>query len=354
MLSLHLNMLKRFDVEVSKNKKLRSKMEPYRSSSNEIASAIDKLDELIETECGKKLFVAETFEIVNEYKSALKNPIKQNVQCATVNLKKRLEAIYLDIVKRTIAKLKWFDVDTGIHNNNNNNNNNDCCPTCGNSDKTMFETDDMGRISCLVCYTEISALEVVNTHMDYNRSTTATGKFIYNRVLHFQDCIKQFQGKQNCKIPQSVYDYLDSKFSAYRLLVDSDDKRVRYSKITKQHVLMFLKDIPKHYENVNVIYATLTGKGGEDISHLEQQLVDDFKILVTLYDSIHSKDKPEELDRKNFLNVQYILFQLLRKYGYGCKPEDFTMLKTSERKQFHDQICSNLFNRLGWNFTKTF
>ena len=77
---------------------------------------------------------------------------------------------------------------------------------------------------------------------------------------------------------------------------------------------MFL-NIPKQYENVTLIYTALTGKSGVNIGHLEMQLIEDFKELVTLYDSLHSRDRPEELDRKNFLNVQYVLFQLLRRHG---------------------------------------
>lgn len=330
-------------------------MDKYDSVSEEVKSELDKLRTSVKSENGKQLFIAETCELINEYKTALKNPIKKNTRCETVTLKAKLENLYMDVVKRTIARLRWFDVDIS-HNATDKStplHTSEKCPTCENTDVTLFDVDGVGRTSCLVCFTEIASFEVVNTHLDYNRATV-TGKFIYNRVLHFQDCIKQFQGKQNCKIPKSVYDYLDSQFAAYRLLMDSEDKRVRYSKITKQHVLMFLKNIPKHYENVNVIYTTLTGKTGDDISHLENQLVEDFKTLVTLYDSIHSKDKSDELDRKNFLNVQYILFQLLRRYGYNCRAEDFSMLKTSERKQFHDRICSNLFAILGWNFTRTF
>jgi len=201
----------------------------------------------------------------------------------------------------------------------------------------------------------LQTLETGNTSLDYNRATV-TGKFIYNRVLHFQDCIKQFQGKQNCKIPNSVYTDLENKFVAYRLVLDSTNPLVRYSKITKQHILMFLKELKyvKHYENVNVIYSTLTCKKVDDISCLEKQLVEDFKELVTLYVNLHSKDKSEELGRKNFLNVQYLLYQLLKRHGYDCKIEDFSILKTTDRKQFHDKICSNLFQRLGWNFTRVF
>lgn len=350
MISLHLTLLAKFDDEASSVAKTIELMKPYKDN-NLVSDRLEQLKQSLNLDCGKRIFVAETFELVNDYRNLLKNPIKaSNQPCETTDLKSKIEQRYLDIVNRTISKLRWYDVDTrGIGKTKCDSE----CPTCGNTDKTMFETDDVGRRTCVGCSAMISTLETGNGHLDFNRATL-TGKFIYNRVLHFQDSIKQYQGKQNCKVPQAVYTHLEAQFTAYRLLNDSEDRRIRYSKITKQHILMFLKDYPKQYENANVIYATLTGKSGEDIGHLEAKLIEDFKELVTLYDSLHSKDKSEELDRKNFLNVQYILFQLLRRHGHPCKPEDFSMLKTTERKLFHDQVCSNLFARLGWNFTKTF
>lgn len=341
MISLHQTLLEKFDAEVVETSNFIKKLQPY-----SLYSRISFLDNLIKNECGKRVFIAETCEYINEYKNLLRNPVALNNKC---DLKLKIEQKYLGIVKRTLAKKKWYDINISeIYKKDLSE-----CPTCGNSDKSMFETDEVGRRTCLECSTVISTFETGNGHMDFNRATV-TGKFIYNRVLHFQDCIKQFQGKQNCKIPQAVYDHLNKMFASYRLLIDSEDRRVKYAKITKQHILMFLKDYPKQYENVNVIYITLTGKSGEDIGHLENQLIEDFKELVTLYDNLHSKDRPEELDRKNFLNVQYILYQLLRRHGYQCRPEDFSMLKTTERKLFHDQICSNLFSKLGWNFSRTF
>ena len=352
MIAVHSAILKRFDGEVAATAETIKKMQKYSSSSQLVASRISEMKELTNLECGKRMFIAETLEHVNEYKNLLKNPItNNNRKCTIAELKTKIEHAYMDIVKRTISKMRWYDIDTG--NLGSKKLSTSECPNCNNTDKTLFDTDELGRKTCLECSSVISTLETGNGHLDFNRATIS-GKFIYNRVLHFQDCIKQFQGKQNCKIPQVVYDHLDAQFAAYRLLNESEDKRVKYSRITKQHILMFLKEFPKQYENVNVIYTTLTGKSGENISHLETQLLEDFKELITLYDSLHSKDKPEELDRKNFLNVQYILFQFLKRHGYPCNQEDFSMLKTTERKLFHDQVCSNLFAKLGWNFTKTF
>ncbi len=34
---------------------------------------------------------------------------------------------------------------------------------------------------------------------------------------------------------------------------------------------------------------------------------------------------------KNFINTQYVLFQLLRKHGYNCNKDDFAVLKPREK-----------------------
>ena len=233
MLSLHNLIIGRFDKEIDEKRKVLSRMEPYSASSIDIRNAIDILKKQINMDCGKRLFVAETFEYINEYKTALRNPIATaNSRCPIGELKKKLENNYFAIVNKLVVEKNWNDIDLCLFKSKTNENE---CPTCSNSDPTFFETDDIGRRVCSKCFTEIVLLEIGTTNLDYSRATVS-GKFIYNRVLHFQDCIKQFQGKQNCKINQSVYDKLDEKLKAYRLLLDSDDKRVKYSKITKKHV----------------------------------------------------------------------------------------------------------------------
>ena len=59
--------------------------------------------------------------------------------------------------------------------------------------------------------------------------------------------------------------------------------------------------------------------------------------------------KFKHINRKNFINTQYVLFQLLRRHRHSCKKEEFIILKTIDRKFFHDEICKELFEELGWN-----
>jgi hypothetical protein len=373
----------------------------------------------------KNLYLAKTCLLVEEYSQILKNPISHKKENNLPILRRKHEILikYLNIVNHLVKTKKW-DILLPFKSPKLNDpiSLEFYCPTCENNDDNKFEVDEFNRRTCLNCSTQQSSVETGITHKDYSR-VNIVGKFIYNRILHFQDCIKQYQGKQNCKIPDQLYIDLDKKFQAYRLIInthsdnsiltidnqneskpstltpdkienknyrsiESNPKNVvsreivskasfylssrehsqarrvpsaptrliRYSKITRNHIMMFLKELKytKHYENVNLIYFTLTNKRVDDISHLEEQLIEDFKELVSLYDELHGKDKEKELNRKNFMNVQYLLFQLLRRHNHPCKIEDFTILKTIDRKLFHDTICKNLFNKLGWKFTPTF
>jgi hypothetical protein len=166
--------------------------------------------------------------------------------------------------------------------------------------------------------------------------------------------MNQFQGKQNSTIPDEIYDQLRDCLRAHNLILPGRTKQEQYQLVTKQHIYMFLKEThhSKHYEDVNLIYHNLTGKALPNISHLEEHLLHDFDILSNLYDQLYIKQR--RINRKNFINTQYVLYQLLKRHRYPCEKSDFNFLKTIERQCFHDTICSELFKQLGWNFTHVF
>lgn len=181
-----------------------------------------------------------------------------------------------------------------------------------------------------------------------------SNKYQYDRRTHFKDCINQFQGKQNATIDPQVYKDLTEQFRLHHLIPENHEelpKEIAFEKITKEHVMLFLKetDHTKHYEDVVLIHHQLTGKQPPDISHLENNLLHDFDELTTLYDKLYRNN-----ERKNFINTQYVLFQLLKRWKYPCKKEDFNILKTIDRKYFHDTIMQELFEVLGWNINPLF
>lgn len=181
-----------------------------------------------------------------------------------------------------------------------------------------------------------------------------SNKYQYDRRTHFKDCINQFQGKQNATIDPQVYKDLTEQFRLHHLIPeDYEDlaKEIAFEKITKEHVMLFLKetDHTKHYEDVVLIHHQLTGKQPPDISHLESYLLHDFDELTTLYDKLYRNN-----ERKNFINTQYVLYQLLKRHKFNCRKEDFNILKTIDRKYFHDTIMQELFEILGWNINPLF
>lgn len=436
ILSINTIILQKFEQDEKNNEsrlRLIEKLLNEKNINNFVRNDLICIQQKIieEKQSIKDLYLAKTCLLVEEYAQILKKPISHKKENNLPILRKKHEILikYLNIVNHLVKTKKW-DISLPFKSPKLNDpiSLEFYCPNCENNDDNKFEVDEFNRRTCLDCSTQQSSIETGITHKDYSR-VNIVGKFIYNRILHFQDCIKQYQGKQNCKIPDQLYTDLDKKFQAYRLIVNTPDlftlnqsletnklqikpndkqdkntqkvrttdleqsttlkvvaggaekslnlevkekcdqidesssyravvsaRLIRYSKITRNHIMMFLKELKytKHYENVNLIYFTLTNKRVDDISHLEEQLIEDFKELVSLYDELHGKDKEEELDRKNFMNVQYLLFQLLRRHNHPCKIEDFTILKTIDRKLFHDTICKKLFNKLGWKFTPTF
>ena len=284
-------------------------------------------------------YTAETAELIEDYKKCLLTPIIVSFSGKPMKKDKKKRKIiqkYLKIAAR------YTDIDVSSSNN---------CSSqikCVNCNNKTFDIDNTTYI-CSVCFTE----QIINnnntsSYNDNERINMYT-KYTYNKQTHFKDAIKQYQGKQNSTIPDAVYNDLEEQFRRLHLLLDSEDKKIKYKNITKDLILILLKELGynKHYENVHLIHYVFTGEKPHDISHLEDVIINDFNILLNLYD----KKYKQTTTRKNFINTQYVLYQLLTRHRYICNKKDFMALKTVDRQDFHDRICKDMFEELGWNHT---
>lgn len=339
--------------------------DPFRKRRDGLREILDRLNR------DEKWYLVQTGLMIQRYMVLLKRPMTTENETSMKDEKMELFRPYLLVAKETIKLHNWSDISLEIPGfpspsyqvvgdkkikKKGKDQKTPSCVYCHNQDADLFDSDVFNRKFCLLCSCQQDVMEIGITHIDYNR-VNVINKFVYNRTVHFQDCIKQFQGKQNCNLPAKLMKDLHEKFINYNLLLDSPLEHVRHCRVTREHILKFLKELHyiKHYENVNLIYYILTNQR-HDICHLEADIIRDFKQLVSLYDRLYGGKKGEEAtdSRKNFLNVQYVLYQLLKRHQYPCKSTDFTTLKTVDRKLFHDRICSNLFDKLGWNFVPTF
>ena len=256
---------------------------------------------------------------------------------------------YIDILKKYDIDYKELeDVTIRSHKKNKH-----CCENCGN-EEFVVQLDQNLEV-CEHCGKQEEKTYKSLSYKDISR-VNMSSKYTYERRIHFKDCINQYQGKQNSSIDDKVFSDLEEQFERHGLLKGdkSVPKKIRFESVTKEHVLLFLKETnhAKYYEDIVLIYHKMTGKKVDDISHLENQLMEDFDKISNLYDK---KFKfTGKIDRKSFINTQYVLFQLLRRHKYPCKKEDFNMLKTLDRKSFHDEIVRELFECLNFNFTPIF
>lgn len=301
----------------------------------ELSEEIDRIENNIDL----NYYTIETAEFIQKYNEILKTPLKMTFVGKPKTESGEKRKIIAEYLKHA-QKYYNFNIELKTKKLKIQ------CENCTNKDDFII---DENVYICQQCGAEQEVVQQTSSYKDVDRVNIST-KYTYDRKVHFRDCINQYQGKQNCTIEQKVYDDLEDIFERHHLVVGKkgDKKEIRFSKITRKHVLMFLKELgySKHYENVILIHYNITGKKPDDISYLEDRLLQDFDLLIETYDK-HFKNKVE---RVNFISTQYVLYQLLRKYKHPCKKEDFVILKTTERKVFHDTVCSNLFSLLGWNF----
>ena len=134
----------------------------------------------------------------------------------------------------------------------------------------------------------------------------------YLRMKHFENCIKKYHGLN----------------------------KIRSDKLTRQNIV----DFGKCKGNENAIFYQVTGKTVDDISHLENHLLANFRLFSAEYDLERIK-----LGRKKFLNMNYVLFHLLKQLGHKVDLNNF-LLKTEKTKKKYDEILKKIFSKLEWEF----
>lgn len=211
-----------------------------------------------------------------------------------------------------------------------------------------FDVKDGTTYTCRSCGNQKDLPNISPMYKDTSRIMTSL-RYTYKRKIHFKDCINQYQGKQNVNIDENVILQIKNSIHLHKL-----NDGINYSRVTKEHILMFLKDTnnAKHYEDINLIYKIITGKHVDDIGYLEETLMNDFSALSDLYDKKFKQTN--RIERKSFINTQYVLFQLLKRHNHICNKEDFNILKTVDRRTLHEEIITELFDELGWNYTSLF
>lgn len=346
------------------------------TTSDDVLTDIKKKFESVKTETVKdnfNFYIMQSISLLDEYdtikKSLQKVQFFRRSNSTEDNKKERLQKIidqYMTILKDFFPN--YYNLYQNLYSENEKipkkkgvtMQNDVKCENCDLEQDQFVHAEN--HLVCAFCGNVISLTnDNLISFRDIERVNIGS-KYIYDRKTHFRECIKRFQGKQNVNIPSTIWQSLYEKLLRYQLIPENYkelEKKDAFKSVTKEHIHMFLKELgcSKYYEDIVYIYHKITGHKIPDITHLENNLMADFDLLLETYDAVPLHQLLQlppwsnaKTERKNFINNQYVLYQLLRKYKYPCRKEDFQFLKTSDRKLFHDIVCQQLFEKLGWNF----
>jgi len=297
-------------------------------------------------------YISETLELIREYKQYMNQPTTVSFMGRESSSTRESELNISDMEQKFIRiASKYVDVNditsTAVLN--------DTTPLllCDHCGHDNFTSTDQGLYICDECSSEKqhdNSSITSNAFADTTRINVAT-KFVYDRKSHFRECLLNFQGKQHTTIPPEIITNITEKLINYKLCDDDQPATTRFNRVTKKNITNILKELNlgKHYDNAGLIHNMITNHPLPDITHLSSKILYDFDILSNTYDIYFSG-----ITRKNFISTNYVLYQILTNNNYKCNLDDFTILKTNDRKLFHEHILKTLFEKLKWNYTSIF
>lgn len=205
---------------------------------------------------------------------------------------------------------------------------------------------DVCLFVCMDCGAETQFEDDSPTYGDSDRVNMAA-KYTYTRKGHITDAMKKFQGVQTINPAlQNAIKIVRQEMKKQNLVAEQNQLR----SVSKDHIYEFLKEqkLSACYEDLNLIFQTITGVPCPNISVYEKEIMEDFEALERVYPAIKN---PE---RTNSLTVNYKLYKLLQRRGFLCRKDDFYILKTPQKQREHDEVMKRAWDVLGWEWIPTF
>lgn len=229
------------------------------------------------------------------------------------------------------------------------------CPCClTDLNNNPFLTYD--STYCSVCGVDISSLMKNDFHKDFNR-TNLSNKNNYEDRENFIKALKRFQGKQQNRLPDKLFEDLTKYFSSYSLPSPEEIKKMPLNangtrgNINREFVIKALSDTGNsdYYDDVNLITHILWDWKLPDLTEIENLILEDYDLSQKVYEKIkNSITFPGKTNRKSSINIQYRLMRHLTHRGYKCSINDFKIAKTESIIEYYEKIWAAICKELNW------
>lgn len=211
----------------------------------------------------------------------------------------------------------------------------DACPFC---DVDMLLNPIKSILVCPECGYCATYIDSTTAGMSYSDEYELF-TFSYKRITHFDDCMKQVQGKESYVVPSEVIEKVMQELHAQRV--------VDVASITQMKIRSILKGMRerKAYDHVAQIYARITGRRAP---HISSQMEERCRMMFVAMQPCFDKHCPK--NRKNFLSYNYVLYRCFHLLGLTYMLGGFSLLKGKDKLALADTIFSNICTDLGWKF----
>lgn len=210
----------------------------------------------------------------------------------------------------------------------------DVCPFCT---QDLFLNSVKSILVCTTCGYSIVHFDSTISSMSYS-DDYEFNSFSYKRISHFEDCMKQVQGKESYVVPIDIIESVMRHLHSLRL--NKQD-------ITQANVRDALKKLRlrRAYDHVAQVFMRITGRRAPRVS---ADVEDSCRQMFVRMQPVFETHCPK--NRKNFLSYNYVLFRLFYILGLEHMLVGFSLLKGPEKLRLQDEIFERISADLGWKF----
>ena len=308
-------------------KAIESKISQLRSEESEILSSPEK-------------YKQETSALVDVYRSlgslpkviSLKSAEKTQIHHdKNYRLRHYVISRYLDHARQYIQLNVTREIPTE-----------DKCPECQCDMSDVIMNEDNGIQTCPHCGYE--KYNLMRSAMTFDNSGSPTlSRTSYDDRENFLKGYRRYEGKQPNRLPNDLEEQLDAYFISFGMPKCEEIRKLPLTEngtrgdTTREMMFRALAATGNaaFYEDVNFICHLVWHWSLPDISHLEEQVLEDYELTQRVYESL-----PRE--RKSNLNIQYRLFKHLEMRGHSCTIDEFKTIKTRDILEYHDSVWQKM------------
>lgn len=199
--------------------------------------------------------------------------------------------------------------------------------------------EEKSFIYCYNCGLELGQeLQTGNISYKESQEYDYISYYYYKRINHFQECLNQFQAKENTTIPDEIIQCILTELAKER-------KSINCLNSTNTKLYLKKHNFSKYYEHITHIIFKINKK---PIPQLSPEIEDKLKKMFQDIQKPFEKHKPST--RKNFLSYNYCFYKFFELLEMDEFLIYFPLLKDRQKLYQQDIIWEKICQDMKWEY----